>query len=61
VACGHVIVFEDGYTVHHAGSTPAMADQALWAELYRPHLPILHLSANHAPHDVAKQVRLRQP
>jgi L-ascorbate metabolism protein UlaG (beta-lactamase superfamily) len=59
-AVGFVIVFETGWTVYFAGSAPAMADQALWAELYRPHLAILHLGANHAPHDFAMQVRLLQ-
>ena len=58
VAAGFVIAFENGWTVYFAGSTAATADQALWAEMYQPHLAILHLSATHSPQDFAMQVRL---
>ena len=58
VAAGVFLTFGNGYTVYFSGSSPAMSDQALWAEMYKPHLAILHMGARHEPLDFAMQVRL---
>ncbi|HEV8636266.1 MAG TPA: MBL fold metallo-hydrolase [Chloroflexota bacterium] len=58
VAGGVVLTFENGFTVYFAGSAPAMSEQALWAEMYKPHLAILHMGARHEPLDFAMQVKL---
>lgn len=58
IAAGVILTFENGYTVYFGGSTPAMAEQALWAEMYKPHLIILHLGTRHDPIDFAMQARL---
>jgi L-ascorbate metabolism protein UlaG (beta-lactamase superfamily) len=58
VAAGYFITFENGWTVYFAGSSPAMPAQALWAQMYKPDLAILHMSADHEPVDFAMQVKL---
>jgi L-ascorbate metabolism protein UlaG (beta-lactamase superfamily) len=58
VAGGVILTFENGLTVYFSGSAPAMADQALWAEMYKPHVAILHMGNRHEPMDFAMQVRL---
>jgi L-ascorbate metabolism protein UlaG (beta-lactamase superfamily) len=58
IAAGVFLTFGNGYTVYFAGSSPAMSDQALWAEMYKPHTAILHMGARHEPLDFAMQVRL---
>jgi L-ascorbate metabolism protein UlaG (beta-lactamase superfamily) len=60
VASGFFITFENGYTVYFAGSTPAMSEQALWAQMYQPDMAILHMGADHDPVDFAMQVKLLQ-
>ena len=59
-AAGVFITFENGWTVYFSGSTPAMADQALWAQMYKPDAAILHMGADHDPMDFAMQVKLLQ-
>jgi L-ascorbate metabolism protein UlaG (beta-lactamase superfamily) len=60
VASGFFITFENGYTVYFAGSTAAMSEQALWAQMYQPDMAILHMGADHEPLDFAMQVKLLQ-
>jgi L-ascorbate metabolism protein UlaG (beta-lactamase superfamily) len=60
VAAGFFITFENGYTVYFAGSSPAMSEQALWAQMYRPDMAILHMGGDHEPLDIAMQVKLLQ-
>ncbi len=60
VASGFFITFENGWTVYFAGSSPLMAEQALWAQLYKPHMAILHMGGDHDPLDLAMQVKLLQ-
>jgi len=57
-AAGYFITFENGWTVYFSGSTPAMSDQALWAQMYKPDMAILHMGADHDPQDFAMQVKL---
>jgi L-ascorbate metabolism protein UlaG (beta-lactamase superfamily) len=58
IAAGLFLTFGNGYTVYFAGSSAAMAEQALWAEMYKPHLVILHMFVRHDPVDFAMQARL---
>ncbi|HEX8966582.1 MAG TPA: MBL fold metallo-hydrolase [Chloroflexota bacterium] len=58
VAAGYFITFENGWTVYFAGSSAAMAEQGLWASMYKPNLAILHMGADSEPIDVAEQVKL---
>jgi L-ascorbate metabolism protein UlaG (beta-lactamase superfamily) len=60
VAAGYFITFENGWTVYFSGSTPALAEQALWAQMYQPDAVILHMGADHEPKDFATQVKLLQ-
>ena len=60
VAAGYFITFENGWTVYFSGSTPALAEQALWAQMYKPDAVILHMGADHEPMDFAMQVKLLQ-
>ena len=55
---GDFLTFGNGYTVYFAGSSAAMAEQALWAEMFKPHLVILHMGVRHDPVDFAMQARL---
>jgi L-ascorbate metabolism protein UlaG (beta-lactamase superfamily) len=57
-AAGLVATFENGWTVYFSGSTEATQDQALWAQLYKPDMAILHMGADHEPLDFAMQVKL---
>ncbi len=57
-AAGFVITFENGWTAYFAGSTAAHQDQALIAELYRPHLVDLPLDGSREPMDFAMQAKL---
>ena len=59
-ASGVFITFENGWTVYFAGSTAATADQAMWAEMYKPDLAILPLNGSREPMDFAMQVKLVQ-
>jgi L-ascorbate metabolism protein UlaG (beta-lactamase superfamily) len=58
VAAGYFITFENGWTAYFSGSSPAMPAQALWAQMYKPNLVILHMGADHEPLDFAQQVKL---
>lgn len=58
VASGFILTFENGYTVYFAGSTSLMAEQALWAQMYKPDMAILHMGGDHDPLDFAMQVKL---
>ena len=60
VAAGYFLTFENGWTVYFSGSSSAMAEQALWAQLYKPDAVILHMGADHEPLDFAIQVKLLQ-
>lgn len=53
VAAGVFLTFGNGVTVYFSGSSPAMSDQALWGEMYKPHVAILHMGARHEPLDFA--------
>ena len=57
-AAGFVITFENGWTVYFTGSSAATADQALWAELYKPDAMIFHMSNTKEPLDAAMSIRL---
>jgi L-ascorbate metabolism protein UlaG (beta-lactamase superfamily) len=39
---------------------PVLAEQALWARMYKPDAVILHMGADHEPMDFAMQVKLLQ-
>jgi L-ascorbate metabolism protein UlaG (beta-lactamase superfamily) len=58
VAAGYFITFENGWTAYFSGSSPAMPAQALWAQMYKPDLAILHMGNDHEPLDFAQQVKL---
>jgi L-ascorbate metabolism protein UlaG (beta-lactamase superfamily) len=58
VAAGYFITFENGWTVYFSGSSAAMAEQAMWAQMYKPNLAILHMGGDHEPIDFAQQVKL---
>ena len=58
VAAGYFITFENGFTVYFSGSSAAMAEQGLWAPMYKPNLAIVHMGADHEPIDFAQQVKL---
>lgn len=58
VAAGYFITFENGFTVYFSGSSAAMAEQGLWATMYKPNLAILHMGSDHEPIDFAQQVKL---
>jgi L-ascorbate metabolism protein UlaG (beta-lactamase superfamily) len=60
VAAGYVITFENGYTVYFSGSSAATAEQAIWAQLYKPDMAILHMGADHEPLDFAYSVKQLQ-
>jgi hypothetical protein len=45
VAAGYFITFENGFTVYFSGSSAAMAEQGLWAQMYQPNLAIIHMGA----------------
>jgi L-ascorbate metabolism protein UlaG (beta-lactamase superfamily) len=60
VAAGYIITIDPGFTIYFSGSSAAMAEQALWAQMYRPNLAILHMGADHEPVDFAMQVKLLQ-
>ena len=57
-AASYIVTFEDGYTVYFQGSSAATADMALWAEMYKPHAMIFHMSGTHDVTDVAMSIRL---
>jgi L-ascorbate metabolism protein UlaG (beta-lactamase superfamily) len=59
-AAGLFVTFENGWTVYFSGSSEATTDQALWAQLYKPDLAILHMGADHEPMDIAMSVKLLQ-
>jgi L-ascorbate metabolism protein UlaG (beta-lactamase superfamily) len=58
VAAGYFITFENGWTVYFSGSSAAMAEQGMWAQMYKPNLAILHMGGDHEPIDFAQQVKL---
>jgi L-ascorbate metabolism protein UlaG (beta-lactamase superfamily) len=60
VAAGYFITFENGFTVYFSGSSAATAEQAIWAQLYKPDMAILHMGADHEPLDFAYQVKQMQ-
>lgn len=57
-AAGYYITFENGWTVYFSGSSGATADQALWAQMYKPHAAILGLNGGREPMDFAMMVKL---
>jgi L-ascorbate metabolism protein UlaG (beta-lactamase superfamily) len=59
-AAGLFVTFENGWTVYFSGSSEATTDQALWAQLYKPDVAILHMGADHEPMDIAMSVKLLQ-
>src|SRR5919199_6131801 len=58
VAAGYFITFENGWTTYFSGSSAAMAEQGLWAQMYKPDLAILHMGNDHEPLDFAQQAKL---
>ena len=58
VAAGYFITFENGWTAYFSGSSAATAEQALWAQMYKPNLVIVHMGADTEPIDFAEQVKL---
>jgi L-ascorbate metabolism protein UlaG (beta-lactamase superfamily) len=58
VAAGSFITFENGWTAYFSGSSAAMAEQGMWATMYKPNLAILHMGGDHEPLDFAQQVKL---
>jgi len=58
VAAGYFITFENGWTAYFSGSSAATAEQALWAQMYKPNLAIVHMGADTEPLDFAEQVKL---
>jgi L-ascorbate metabolism protein UlaG (beta-lactamase superfamily) len=59
-AAGLFATFDNGWTVYFSGSTEATADQALWGQMYKPDVAILHMGADHEPMDIAMMVKLLQ-
>jgi L-ascorbate metabolism protein UlaG (beta-lactamase superfamily) len=59
-ASGLVARFDNGWTVYFSGSSAATMDQALWAQMYKPDVAILHMGADHEPMDFAMSVKLLQ-
>jgi L-ascorbate metabolism protein UlaG (beta-lactamase superfamily) len=59
-ASGLVARFDNGWTVYFSGSSAATTDQALWAQMYKPDVAILHMGADHEPMDIAMSVKLLQ-
>ena len=59
-AAGLFVTFENGWTVYFSGSSAATTDQALWGQLYKPDVAILHMGADHEPMDIAMSVKLLQ-
>lgn len=53
IAGAYMITFENGYTVYFSGSSAATMDMQMWADLYKPDMAIVHISANHEPRDAA--------
>jgi L-ascorbate metabolism protein UlaG (beta-lactamase superfamily) len=58
VAAGYFITFENGWTAYFSGSSAATAEQALWAQMYKPNLAIVMMGADKEPLDFAEQVKL---
>jgi len=58
VAAGYFITFENGWTAYFSGSSAATAEQALWAQMYKPNLVIVHMGGDTEPLDFAEQVKL---
>src|SRR5712691_11258861 len=58
VAAGYFITFENGWTAYFSGSSAATAEQALWAQMYKPNLAIVHMGGDTEPIDFAEQVKL---
>jgi L-ascorbate metabolism protein UlaG (beta-lactamase superfamily) len=58
VAAGYFITFENGWTAYFSGSTAAMAEQAMWAQMYKPNLVIVHMGGDTEPIDFAEQIKM---
>jgi len=58
VAAGYFITFENGWTAYFSGSSAATAEQALWAQMYKPNLVIVHMGGDTEPLDFAEQIKL---
>jgi L-ascorbate metabolism protein UlaG (beta-lactamase superfamily) len=58
VAAGYFITFENGWTAYFSGSSAAIAEQGLWAQMYKPNLAIVHMGGDTEPIDFAEQVKL---
>ena len=58
VAAGYFITFENGWTAYFSGSSAATAEQALWAQMYKPNLAIVHMGGDTEPLDFAEQIKL---
>jgi L-ascorbate metabolism protein UlaG (beta-lactamase superfamily) len=58
VAAGYFITFENGFTVYFSGSSAAMAEQGMWAQMYKPDLVIVHMGGDTEPIDFAEQVKM---
>jgi L-ascorbate metabolism protein UlaG (beta-lactamase superfamily) len=58
IAMGHIVTFENGWTVYFQGSTGTMSEMALWGELYKPDAVIFHMGGSHDPLDIAMGIKL---
>ena len=59
-AVGFIMRVQDDITVYAAGDTAVMADMAIWAELYAPHLALLPIGDRFTmgPYEAAYAVKL---
>lgn len=57
-AVGYIIMFENGFTVYFAASSDVFTDMQLYGSLYKPHVALIHSSANRDPAAVAEAARL---
>src|SRR5260370_42127060 len=58
VAAGYFLPFENGRTADFSGSSAAIAEQGMWAQLGKPNLAILHMGCDHEPLGFVEQVKL---
>lgn len=58
--CGYVMVFENGFTLYHAGDTNVFTGMALIQELYRPEVAMLPIGGYYtmSPKEAAKACEL---
>ncbi|MDE2572869.1 MAG: metal-dependent hydrolase [bacterium] len=54
--CGYVVVFENGFTLYHAGDTNVFSDMSLIRDLYHPEVALLPIGGHYTmgPREAAK-------